>query len=255
MNTTHEPFTELAAVYALCALDGEELVQFEAHLETGCAMCRRALDDSHTALVQVAQGLREAPPRQLRRAIIGGLGRGQASAQGRPPFWAGFRWAASVAVATGVLAAILSAFVAMRYEARTGQLAREIARLREQVRQQDLLPRLLRDPATRVVALTGLDVSPGAQGRMIWHEREGGVFFASNLPPVPRDRAYELWIIADGHPLPAGVFTVDVEGHARLRVDPLPGGVPGDQFAVTLEPAAGAPGPTGPMYLASKGPG
>jgi anti-sigma-K factor RskA len=255
VNGAHEPFSELAAGYALGALDGEDLTQFQAHLETGCAECRRVVDDSRAVLVRLADDLREAPPRRVRAALIARLPGRRARPDHRARFWAGFRWAASVAVAAGIVGAVLSAFVAMRYEGRTGQLAREIARLREQVRQQDLLPRLLRDPATRVVALSGLPVSPEAQGRMVWHEREGGVFFASNLPPVPRDKAYELWIIADGQPLPAGVFTVDVEGNGRLAVDPLPEGVRGDQFAVTLEPAAGAPAPTGPMYLASKSPG
>ncbi len=254
MNTEHEPFSELAVVYALGALDGEDLVQFRTHLQTGCTECNRTLEDAHAALAHLAQGLSEPPPRRLRSAVIGRIA-GDTGPRAGARFWTGFRWAASVAVAAGVLAAVASALVAVRYEARMGQLAREVSGLRDQARQQDLLLRLLGDPATQVVALAGLDVSPGAQGRIVWHEREGGLFFATNLPPIPREKAYELWIIAAGKPIPAGVFSVDVEGHGRLRVAPLPGPVRVDQFAVTLEPAAGVPAPTGTMYLASKAPG
>jgi anti-sigma-K factor RskA len=255
MSADHEALAELAAVHALGALEGEDLARFRAHLETGCPECSRALGDWRAALVLLAQDLREPPPRRLRSAIMARI----APHPGRPPtrarFWIGLRWAASVAVAAGLLAVIASAFVAVRYEARTGQLAREIATLHERMRQEDLLGRLLRDPATRVVPLAGLEVSPGAQGRIVWHERQGGVLFATNLPPVPRDKAYELWIITEGQPLPAGVFNVDVGGHGRLTVAPLPEGLQADRFAVTLEPSAGVAAPTGPMYLASEASG
>ena len=39
----HDPFDTLAAVYAVGALDGDDLVQFEAHLAGGCSRCRTTL--------------------------------------------------------------------------------------------------------------------------------------------------------------------------------------------------------------------
>jgi anti-sigma-K factor RskA len=254
MSAEHEPFADLVAVYALGALDGDDLVRFRAHLDTGCAECRQALGEHQAVLVNLADTLRHDPPRRLRAVLLQRLGRRGSRPPGRARFWTGLRWAASVAVAAGFLAAAGATFVAMRYEARTGELAREVATLREQLRQQDLLQRLLQEPATRVVTLRGLEPSPGAQGRMVWHDDAGGVFLASNLPPVSREKAYELWIIADGKPIPAGVFRVDVEGRAGIRVPPPPAPTRAAQFAVTLEPAAGVPAPTGPMYLASPPP-
>jgi hypothetical protein len=151
--------------------------------------------------------------------------------------------------------------VASRYEARLGQMARETAAvrarlqrdeaaLREQVAQYRGAVELLRDPATRVVDLQGAGPSPEATGRMIWHEQAGGQLFVANLPPAPAGQAYELWTLGGAAPQPAGLFQVDASGRATHRVQAT--GVPGATFAVTLEPAAGVPAPTGPIVLASR---
>ena len=55
-----------------------------------------------------------------------------------------------------------------------------------------------------------------------------------------------------GAPTPTGVFTVDAKGVGSLRVAPMQAAGAVDTFAVTLEPAAGVPAPTGAMYLASR---
>ena len=40
---SHEKLSELCSIYALGALDGEELREFEAHLKTGCTLCRQQI--------------------------------------------------------------------------------------------------------------------------------------------------------------------------------------------------------------------
>jgi anti-sigma-K factor RskA len=108
---------------------------------------------------------------------------------------------------------------------------------------------LLRDPATRIVALGGAGPSPTGTGRLVWHETAGGHLFVANLPPAPSGKAYELWTITGGRPRPAGVFKVDASGRASQPVPPAP--APVQLFAVTLEPEVGVPAPTGPVVLAS----
>ena len=134
-------------------------------------------------------------------------------------------------------------YVATRYEARIGQMVRET------ITQRERLYDLLRDPATRAIDLRG----PGpaqASGRVVWNEAKGGLLVVSGLPPAPAGKAYELWTIIAGTPRPAGLFQVDDRGRATHRVDATARAV--DVFAVTLEPEAGVPAPTGPMVLASK---
>ena len=104
---------------------------------------------------------------------------------------------------------------------------------------------------TRVASLAGLQAAPAAQGRIVWHAGRGeAVFVASGLAAAPAGKAYELWIIARATPVPAGVFQVDAQGRVVFR---LPAGLElrgVKTFAVTVEPAAGVPAPTGAMVLA-----
>ncbi len=252
MSPTHEPFGELAAGYALGALDGDDVARFEAHLARGCAECEHALAEYREALVQPAADLREVPLPRVKGALMEQLARSRARRPRPARLWPGLKWVASVAVAAGLIASVVATYVSARYEQRLGEMAREAAALREQISQQRQVLALLRDPATRIITLAGLEPSPKAQGRMIWNERDGGVFVAADLPPAPPGKAYELWAIVGGKPIPAGLFGVDAEGKGSARVAPLAGGPEVEQFAVTLEPAGGVPAPTGPMYLASK---
>jgi anti-sigma-K factor RskA len=256
---THEPFEALAAVYAVGALDGDELVRFEAHLREGCATCEALVRDSQEALAASARTLPAAiPPAHVRDALVR---RVQASARPRARRFRWVPWAVGTAAAALAAAAFTAGMVAARYEARMGEVARQTARVRDEVRREQALLReeiasaravaeLLRDPATRVVALTGLPGAPQASGRVVWHEKAGGRLYVTGLPPAPAGKTYELWTIAGATPRPAGTFDVDAGGRAVRPVAPAEDG-PVKVFAVTLEPAGGTQAPTGPMVLAS----
>ena len=250
VSPNHEPFGELAAAHALGSLRGDDLARFQAHL-AGCAACERLLGEYREALVDLAADVCQPPPRRAKRDVMARVGRRRARGAAER-FWSGLRWAASVAVAAGLLASVAATYVSGRYERQVGQMAREVAALRGQVGQQRLALALLRDPATQVVLLAGLAPSPRARGRLIWNEHAGGFLVAADLPPAPPGKAYELWAIVGARPLPIGVFDVDAEGQGSLHVAPLAGARRANRFAVTLEPAQGVPAPTGPTYLASK---
>ena len=277
MSPAHADFDELAAGHVLGALEGEDASRFAAHLAGGCAGCERAVVDYQEALARAAAQVREAPPARVRHALLQRVGGAPARVArvGRA-----LAWAASVALAAGLGAAAGGTWVRTRYEARLDQLAGEAAGLRAQLAaqvetvselrrkldeqekaltlvkaqaaEQGRTLALLGDPETRVVSLAGLAPRPQAQGRIIWNARAGGFLVAADLPPPPAGKIYELWAIAGGKPLPAGLFTVDVEGKGSLAVAPLPGVAAVDVFAVTLEPEGGVQSPTGAMYLASK---
>ena len=48
------------------------------------------------------------------------------------------------------------------------------------------------------------------------------MFMASNLPPVPEGKAYELWIIPRGRAHAAGVFKPDEHGNAMMMDHAMP---------------------------------
>jgi len=143
--------------------------------------------------------------------------------------------------------------VSATYEKRLDALAQSAEQLRAELRSQQTVIAILRDPATQVVALAGLPPAPAARARMMWHAQAGGVFVATGLPAPPDGKAYQLWAIAGSNaPVSAGVFTVDAAGTGSLAVRPLPGVAAVNTFAVTLEPAGGLPAPSGEMYLLGK---
>ena len=256
---THEPFETLAPVYAVGALDGDDLVRFEAHLRDGCLECADAIRASAEALAALGREAPPAiPPAHVRDVL---LRRVDVSSRPRRSRYGWVRWATATAAAAVAAAVFTGGVVASRYEKQIGVMQRETAHLRDQVRREQALLRdevararvvatLLRDPATRVVALDGLPAAPTARGRVVWHEKSGGQLYVTGLPPAPAGKAYELWTIAGATPRPAGVFNVDASGTASLPVAPASEG-PVKVFAVTVEPAGGVPAPTGAMVLAS----
>jgi anti-sigma-K factor RskA len=259
----HEPFDTLAATYALGALDGDERAQFERHLADGCDVCAETLRDSAETLAALARTEPAAiPPPEVKDALLRRIA-AITPVQRERPQPRRLVWAAATLAAMIAGAAFTGTFVASRYEGRLGQMAREAAALRERVQRDEAALReqiavyqgavdLLRDPATQVVTLHGLGPSPEASGRVIWNPTSGGHVFVANLPAAPAGSAYEMWTIGEGAPQPAGLFKVDASGRGTHRIAAVEDGKPVKVFAVTLEPEAGVPAPTGPMVLASK---
>jgi len=259
----HEPYDTLAATYAVGALDGQDRVDFERHLAGGCDVCEATLRESAETLAALA---RSRPPmipppavkEDLMRRIAATTPARRGAARPRRLVWAVGTAAAAIAAA-----AFTGTFVATRYEAQLGVMARESAALRAKLeREIDVLRKqadvyanatdLLRDPQSQVVTLRGLGPSPEATGRVIWHPVRGGYVFVANLPAAPPGMAYEMWTIGDGAPQPAGLFQVDPSKRGAHRIEPVEGGKPVKVFAVTLEVETGVPQPQGQMVLASK---
>jgi anti-sigma-K factor RskA len=252
---SHEAYAELAAGYALDALEPEERGQFQAHVATGCPECQTALADHAETLVALVRELPQAPaPPEVKAALLRRIATtspATSPARARSRRW----WPALAATALASAAALL-----LYLGVQVGELRRELAALAEEAstlraetaRQRDLLA-LLGAPGTQAVALEGRPPSPAARGRMWWNgERRAGLFVASGLPPLPAGTTYQLWVISEGKPISAGTFAVDPRGEGALQVEPLPGALRAEVFAVTREPAGGRPAPSGEMYLAGK---
>ena len=266
MNT--DEIKDLAAVYALGSLDGEDLARFEALLRAGDPEATSALREFEATLVELAAESAQAPPAHAKAAIMERIAptparpsiasaRPATAAPSRRSWWPAV-WAA--AMAAGIAAIVVGLSVSATYEKRVEALAREVASLRAslerqqaEIERQRVIAGLIRDPATQFVALAGLEPAPSARARMIWNAPAGGLFVAAGLPPAPAGKTYQLWAIAGKNaPVSAAVFNVDAQGTASLNVPPLAGVDKVDVFAVTLEPAGGLPAPSGAMYLAGK---
>jgi anti-sigma-K factor RskA len=258
-----DEIAELAAGYALGALDADDRARFEGLLAAGDALATAALRDFEGAVAGLAAETIVAPSPAVKAALMAridaegpsreAVARTLSSVNPSPSGRSKWTIVLSGAMAAGIAAIAVGWVVSTAYDRRVAQLAQETAALKQELDRQQSLVALLQDPATQVVALAGLEAAPGARARMLWHETAGGLLVAHGLPPAPEGKAYELWAIAGkSAPVPAGVFTVDARGVGSLRVAPIRVDGPVDTFAVTLEPASGVPAPTGAMYLAGK---
>ena len=249
---------DLVVLAALGALDGEDRAAFEAlaakdpEIQREVAAYRELVGRIGTATVPVPPraALRERLLHETRPVVA-------------PRSWLSPALAAALVAAIAGLAFVFAERNAARREAAferaAAQEARQVAQraqaeaasLREALAIEVAFRELVIRPQSRVVSLAGLAPAPEANARVVWHaERREAVLLASGLAPAPAGKSYELWIIAKAAPVPAGVFHVDPQGRAVFR---LPAGLDFagvKTFAVTLEPEAGVPAPTGPMVLA-----
>lgn len=251
----HETITECLPIYALGALDGEELRELEAHLAQGCARCEQQLRDFDRVSDELALTIEPvAAPSRVRAAVLdrigslradvtpprtqGGIGAGAAGTTGFPGLRSAFAWAAGIAI-------LVLSWNTYRLEQKITDQQSAISAMRGDLAQQTELVNFLQKPDVRIAGLQGLPKAPDALGRMIWDSRsQTGYFFASRLPAAPGDKTYQLWVIAGRKPLSAGTFKVDSKGQGVLKVDPVPDAVDVAAFAVTLEPAGGRSVPT-----------
>lgn len=257
---TREEIGELAAGYALGGLEAADRARFEALLRTGDPDAVAALRDFEDTLAGLAATAPETPPPAVKTALMNRIAAAPPAARApaparplpRPPraIWPAVL---SGAMAAGLAAIVVGWSVSSTYEKRLDALGRAADQLKAELRSQQSVVAILRDPATQVVALGGLPPAPSAHARMMWHQKTGGLFMATGLPAPPAGKAYQLWAIAGSNaPVSAGVFSVDASGAGSLSVRPLPGVTTVDAFAVTLEPAGGLPAPSGEMYLLGK---
>jgi anti-sigma-K factor RskA len=105
------------------------------------------------------------------------------------------------------------------------------------------------------VTLVAAKTPPQPQGKAIYlKDRSSLIFLANNMPVLPAQKAYELWLIPKtGNPIPAGVFKPDAHGSATVVNPPLPAGVEAKAFAITVEPESGSSTPTMPIVMVGAG--
>lgn len=283
----HEDYKEMSAAQALSALEAVDTRDLEAHLQ-GCAECRSQLDEWEETAARLAFTTTPLEPSpQLRGRILeairaeatvrgpqtGGLptaaepGPTGEARHGQPPqrsnvlplkrqrTWSSTQTWGAIAAGLVLVGLIASLFVFWKQNREARQ---ELARLSRQVRdaQQQLLEQrmaidIVAAPGTRMTELAGTKVMPEAHA-MIAYDRNGrAILMAKGLPPAPAGKAYQLWFIAGGRPLPGKLFSTDASGAGALKDQIPPEARRAAVFAITLEPEEGVKSPTGEIYLIS----
>ena len=216
MNTGHtDDMLDLAALYALDAVDASECAAVREHILT-CDLCRAEYAAAKAAASGLAASAAEAPPPELRAKVLAAASALPKSKKVVSIFRRKRFYAAIVAVA----AAVIALFVFK-------------------------LPIGSSWPLACLPAPTACGVS----GRVI---ASGGVLRveASGLAALSSGKVYQAWIIQPGgKPVPEPTFVPDANGHATISV---PSGQPkGTLLAFTVEPTGGSQAPTTKPFAAA----
>ncbi|HEX3821702.1 MAG TPA: anti-sigma factor [Candidatus Sulfotelmatobacter sp.] len=257
----HEQFGEDLALYALNALEGEDRHKLEEHLAS-CTECRLELEQlrGDGALLALST-VGPRPPQRARKRLMDAIAAEvptsrakTAREMGRPrhSWWGWLGWAATAAVIVFALS-LWKENVALKADfAALGSRASETARELEELRR--VAAPILSNESQRVT-LVALKTAPQPQGKAFYlRNRSSLVFVANNMPALPPQKAYELWLIpVQGAPIPAGVFKPDAHGSATVVNPPLPAGAEAKAFAITVENESGATTPTMPIVMMGAG--
>jgi anti-sigma-K factor RskA len=230
---THQALQELAAGYALDALDEDERERFEAHLRecNECSSTVRELRETAAMLAYTAEA--PAPPDALRERLLDEARRErpQQSVVVLRPRRAlaitavAAAVAAAAAIGLGIWAATLSSSLDSERSARAAE-ARAAA--------------ILADVDAARVPIAN-------RGQVVRLPNGDAVMVVRNLPSAPPGKTYEAWVIDGGKPVRAGLF----EGGGQqivLLEQPVRSGA---TVAVTLEPDGGSDQPTGDILFGS----
>jgi anti-sigma-K factor RskA len=255
MTPGHDLLAPLAAEYVLGALSDADAKLFREHLRD-CGECQRAVAEMTTLGESLARSLEPiAPPRDLRARVIA-RATGTSSIDTRSRSQTPWTW---LAAAAALIAAIMTATTvyyrneAIRARGEQIAAAQQVRTLEQQIASLQANAATAAQTTTVLTAadlsrvdLAGQTAAPGAVGRVFWSPTNGLVFAATNLPPLPPGRVYQLWIVA-GQPISAGIAEPSAGGFSVVN----PAGVTATPkaFAVTIEPEGGRPAPTGPMFL------
>jgi hypothetical protein len=248
---THEDTFAMLGAMALGALDASEEKALLAHVES-CAECSAELE----ALTRVVAALPEAPEggemapdrsRAIRAALVERAEAGRMGATGN--FWK------PAAIAASLLVAALGAGY-YRELTETRELSRAVAARSAFI---DSIAAVVRQKDEQIAAMTGPDVSivelsssavQAPSARMFWDRATNRwTMYAHGLAALQPGRAYELWLVTAEAKIPAGTFKPLPDGSARFtatyELDPSALMA----IAVTEEPEAGVPAPTGEIVL------
>lgn len=99
---------------------------------------------------------------------------------------------------------------------------------------------LISNPDLQKIVLAGVKSHPDSKAVVFWDKTNTKVYLnVQNLPEAPSGKQYQLWAIADGKPVSAGMYTKDKD--MKMALAEIPNA---QAFAITLEQEGGSIAPT-----------
>lgn len=257
MNGSQSPLDDDATIeaYVLGTLSPEEAADFEARLATTPEL-RQRVDEAKVVPWLLAGSVPQiSPSADLRaRILAAAAAEGAASTPAPPPqpvtALSGRRpgrssrlapWERWLTAAALLLALGLGTWNVQQQQ----QLARQQAELAQQE-----AALLALGGAERFWTMRGvLERAPAATSTLALNSAEKQtVLIVRGFPPPPPGATYQVWVILNGQPVSVGSFTPSGPESEHTLV--IPSDLTGvTQAAITIEPAPGSLGPTGPVVM------
>ena len=264
MSKLNDRFRELCAAWVQDALDGEELHEFEELLKDANPQMIKIYHELENDALHLPAGTElVTPPPAVKARIMEAIRSNERPAKTDRATtlaqWLGLhrpRFALSVTLALTALVFVFGFLSSVLYRTVSRQEQRVIALTSELERRESLL-QVLQSKEVEFVALQGLEINPLGYGKIIWDvENQVAVLQVTNLPPVPENKVYQLWVYAkDREPTSAGVFSIEKpERDSFFRFEAF---TPVDKpsisgFLITLESEGGAVQPSDTWYIGTR---
>jgi anti-sigma-K factor RskA len=242
---------DLAAAYALGALSLEETRRFEAFLAGSPEAQREVAEYRDVAALLALGGPEAAPSPDLRERVLSRI-QGPSARPSAAPRRRSSPWGA---LAAGVVAAVGLGFgyVQLRevrdLRAELGRTMQRLAETSQLLTAREATLNAIFEPGVQMFQLTASG-DPDPLIQVFWdRERHRAIVHGYKLEPVPEGRAYQLWFIKDGAPVPSVTFKPEPTGHVKVEQIPVPADGKVSAAAVTVEPESGSTRPTSPILL------
>ena len=250
---SHEEASELLGVYALDAVDGEELRELESHLAE-CPRCRSELDSLHEVAAAMGNSV-EPLPDGLWSSIASRLPERQGEdepppmphlvTETRSPFRAApdtrRRRRLNTATTLGAVA-VAAAAVAVVLGIGLVRADDKVSGLQSAAgRQLATVTAALSAPGHRLVDLE--TASHARLAQFVVLPNGVGYMVSSNLPALKAEQTYQLWGIEGTHPVSLGLLG----GAPTQAVFTMAGSKTPSRLGITAEPPGGSVVPTGPI--------
>jgi anti-sigma-K factor RskA len=242
---------ELAAGYVLDELEASERADFEQQLKTDIAL-RQEVRELQIALGGLSVDVPQlTPPSHLRAKTLASLGvvdeqSEQSSEQSIVP---------KKKIDWGKILAIFALLASAALLWDNLRLRQDLSFAQQQTSKK--VTSLLQRPNSKLVSLT--DPASGAAGGTIlftpgkWQEV---VLSAQNLPPLPADQVYRLWLsLNNQQTIYCGEFQTDRQGRVSRSIQPPqvpPPGTKATGLFVTVERQDAAVSPTGTKVMSGE---
>jgi anti-sigma-K factor RskA len=130
------------------------------------------------------------------------------------------------------------------------EASKQIAQAREAAEKAQTISDVLAAPDLVRYSLVGGDANATFSAQVLYSRSRGLVFSESRLPPLPKDSAYQIWLLSGAEPVSIATFVPDGNGRFSLATTTLPRlQQPVAGLLVTVERAGGNGAPTGRVVL------